>query len=83
MSSDDNQPKSAACNYSADTSPPDTRAPTRHSERTAHDDDQESTLTSGTVRRNRPPAISTGSRTDYGSRGLFPASPRMVANASA
>jgi len=65
MSSHDDQTDPGAPNYSTDTSPTDTRAPSRRFQPiTQDDDDEESATESGTVRRNRPPAISTD--TDYG-----------------
>lgn len=53
-------------NHSTDTSPTDTRAPHRFESITRSGDDDASTTT-GTIRRNRPPAIST----DAGNYGTF------------
>ena len=66
MSSDDESKRPTAHNASTDTSPADTQLPSRRFESITHDDDEESMTTTGTVRRNRPPAISTTGSTIYG-----------------
>ena len=59
-------------NVSTDVSPTDTRNPSRRFESITHDDDEETATTTGTVRRNRPPAITTDSVQNY---GTFPPRP--------
>lgn len=66
MSDDDNSPNPRASNRSSDTSPTDTRAEPRRFEPILPDNDDDYTTTTGTVRRNRPPAISTSSTPNYG-----------------
>ena len=71
MSEDSTSPNSAAHNYSTASSPTDTGTQPRRFEPIIHgqerdDGDEESTRMMGTIRRNRPPAISTNSGDNYG-----------------
>lgn len=69
MSSDNDPPIPSASNYSSITSPTDARAPSRRFESITQDDEtDESTRPGGTIRRKRPPVISTN--TDYGQFSL-------------
>ena len=74
MSDHNTSPKFGARNYSTASSPTDSRIQPRRFEPIIHDQDdregdQESTRAPGTIRRNRPAAIST-SRVDE--HGMFP-----------
>lgn len=71
MSDDNTLPNPSAHIHSTAASPTDTRAQPRRFEpitqgRDDDDDDEESTRMTGTVRRNRPLAISTSSGDNYG-----------------
>lgn len=69
MSHDKNPSSSGAYNYSTDISPRDTRnppTPVRPFEPIAQDNNEDSMITSGTVRRTRLPAISTSGDNNYG-----------------
>ena len=74
MSDHDTSPKLSAPNSSTAPSPSDSRIQPRRFEPITHDQgdregDQESTRTPGTIRRNRPSAISTSHIDEY---GMFP-----------
>ncbi len=71
MSEENNSVDSTAHNDSTTDSATDTRTQPRRFEPITHDQDnddgeEESTRTTGTIRRNRPPAISTRSGDNYG-----------------
>ena len=75
MSDEDTSPNSSTHNYSTAASPTDTRTQPRRFEPITHDQgdddgDEESTRIPSTIRRNRPPAISTG-RSDIHSMSPF------------
>lgn len=70
MSQNSNSPNPGLSNYSTDTSPTDTRAPQRRFTPITHDD-EESTTTRDTVRRNHPPAISTNVGPNYGTFTIY------------
>ena len=67
MTSDRSSQTRHANSHSTETSPTTTRASSRRFESITSDNDEERTGTSGTIRRNRPPAISTSNSTQYGS----------------
>ena len=59
MAPDKDSSGSAAFNHSADTSPTDTRAAPARFESITHGDEENASITTGTARGNRPPAILT------------------------
>lgn len=71
MSDDKKTPNPDAHKDATPASPSDARTQPRRFEPITHeqdedDGDEESTRTTGTVRRNRPPAITTSSGDNYG-----------------
>ena len=67
MAPDKDPSGSAALHSSTDTSPMDTRAPPARFESITRGDEEDASITTGTIRGNRPPAIST----DFGTYGTL------------